>query len=61
MVDVCGFVIVFVYSFHCDSCCCGIAKWNFMGCVDEMSCLVVGREVWMWYMRGRCTLALMPS
>jgi hypothetical protein len=61
MVEVCGFVIVFISSFHCVSSGCGIGKWNFMGCVDELSCLVVGRGCWMWRMRGRCTLALMPS
>ena len=53
--------MVFISSFHCASSGGGIGKWNFMGCVDELSCLVLGRGVWMWCMRGRCTLALMPS
>jgi len=53
--------MVFIPSFHCASSGGGIGKWSFMGCVDELSCLVLGREGWTWLMRGRCTLALMPS
>ena len=61
MVEVCGFVIVFIFSFHCDSSGGGIGKWNFMGCIDELSCFVLERGGWMWCMRGRYTVALMPS
>ena len=54
--------MVFISSFHCaTSSGGGIVKWIFMGCVDELSCLVLGRGGWMWCMRGRCTLALMHS
>ena len=43
MVEVCGFMIVFISSFHCAVSGFGIGKQYFMGCVDELSCLVVGR------------------
>ncbi len=48
MVEVCGFVIVFISSFHCVSSGGGIGKCKlkFMGYVDELSCLVLGREDW---------------
>ncbi len=53
--------MVFIYSFHCANSGGGIGKLNFMGCVDELSCLVLGKGGRMWCMRGRCTLALTPS
>ena len=62
MVEVCGFLMLFIFSFHCASSGGGIGKWmNFMGYVDELSCLVLGGGGCMWCIRGRCTLALMPS
>ncbi len=39
MVEVYGFVIVFISSFHCVSSGCGIEKWNFMDCLEKLSCL----------------------
>ncbi len=53
--------MLLIFSFHCASSGGGIGKWNYMGCVDVLSCLVLGMEGCMWCMRGRCTLALMPS
>ncbi len=53
--------MVFISSFYCVSRGGGIGKWNFMGCLEELSCLALGRGGWMWCMRGRWTLDLMPS
>ena len=53
--------MVFISSFYCASSGGETGTWNCMGCVDELSCLVLGRGGRMWCMRGRCTLALMPS
>ncbi len=41
MVEVCRFVFVFIFSFHCVRSVYGIGKWNLMGCKDELSCVVV--------------------
>ena len=35
--------MLFISSFHCASSGGGIGKWNFMGVVVELSCLVLGR------------------
>ena len=40
--------MLFISSFHCASSGGGIGKWNFMGCVGELSCLVLGMGGWMW-------------
>ena len=39
--------MLFILSFHCASSGGGIGKLNFTGCVDELSCLVLGRGGWM--------------
>ena len=43
MVEVGGFVMLSISSFHCASSGGVIGKWNLMGFVVELSCLVLGR------------------
>ncbi len=61
MVEVCRFWFVFISSFYRVRSVCGIGKWNFMGCGDKLSCVVVWGGGWMWCKIGRCTLVMMPS
>ncbi len=60
MAEVCRFVFLFIISFHCVKSVCGIGKLNFLGCEDELFCVVVWGGGWMWCIRGRCTLIMMP-